>query len=45
MTITLDFICGVSCGIEFITDEEEGFSYFVMDLLILRLMFIGEIKK
>jgi hypothetical protein len=37
-SIDLHFIKGVMFGFELVTDED--FSYFVLDLFILRIMFI-----
>ena len=44
MKIAIDLISGVMLGIENIEDLEEGYSYWVIDLFIFRIMFIKEIN-
>lgn len=39
MSIALHFITGVAIGIEFVTSEE-GETFFVVDALIVRLIFV-----
>ena len=40
--LQFSFITGMMLGIEFFTDEEDGISYTIIDLLIIRTMIIKE---
>ena len=45
MVVDFSFITGMMLGIELLEDIEDEFNYLVIDLLILRIMFIKDMRE